>query len=216
MSKYEGLRQAIRGMKQEATDKEAGQRSFQLEQEQKRLAEEQRHREYLRICERNWPFAKAQILQVFQEINRLVLQPEGLSGNIIPWRKIRTKHNHIGSTPYSGKGGMGSFTYRFKYEAECEVAELKVGNIGKLVAFRELKTKRTVEGKKPEINSEPSGLVYINVCGPNEVTCSECLYFDSFSEHSIHIDEEPEEIAARAEKLSSEKVQSLVARQFQK
>lgn len=213
MSKYEKLRESIGLIKSQAVERKARERSLQLKEQQERLNEERRRKEYLRKCEESWPAAKSCILGVFQEINREVLESQA---SVRPWTTVRIKHNHIGTTTGIALGVGGGAHYNFRYEATMEVAELVVGSVGKIIASRELRSKYTQKRGKPVINPDASGAIYINTCGSKDILCEYCDSFERGGRNSVSLEDQPELISVKAREIISEQLIDLMARHYQK
>jgi len=214
MSKYEQLKQVVNQVKQEAARKRVETERFQLEQKQKRLSEQQAQEDHLRRCKENWPAVREHIVQTFQDINEEALGHQGI---IVPWRRVKTRHNHTEVVDSPGRGSPGSFRFDFRYVVKSEIAELNLGSAGKITAIKELrstykaKERLDMERFPPIINNEPSDLVIIGLSDRQETLCKHCF---SFRYESIHLDAQPEEILAKVERLVSKKVESLLTKHY--
>jgi len=207
MNRLEVLKQEILRIKQQAAEKDAQERRTRQENEQQRLANEQADRERLREIEENWPLVRQRVIQTFRAINEEVI---GQQGKVIPWRTIRTNHEHYylkgdhGMTP-SGTSGCPT---EYRYETSSEVAELIIEDVGKVVALREISGKFKEKGEKPKTNKGPFDYFDIKSCRPEEVLCSHCKGFSNLTQ--VNLGGQNEGVFDRVDSRIIESVRSLL------
>lgn len=136
MSKFEQLKEKIILIHEEAARQKAAEEEALLKKQEEQRQALERELALKKLVEDNWRFAREDILETLNELNREVLEGRG---KVMEQKQKNTGvHTHSFSRDISGGDSPSGATMieTYTYKATADVIDLRVETLGKISVFR--------------------------------------------------------------------------------